>query len=175
MTTQNRTLRSENEKLQDKVKLCEEKLNHTERDNSQKKQLIEFYKKKLDEAATSNLASAEIDNTLTNECKQQLKRAQEANEKMKVELKAVKNRVQAVIQEKQVVEEALEKANQELNVLKKEKIPRLESTTKQFKARINELEGQMDSLGQTAEIKLKNLAETSQQTVDVAQVNVVLK
>lgn len=172
LTTANRTLRSENDKLQDKVKLSEEKLNHTERDNAQKKQLIEFYKKKLDEAATSSLASVavDVDNTVVNECKQQLKKAQEANEKMKVELKAAKNRVQAALQEKQTVEEALEKAIQELGVLKKERIPRLESTAKQFKARINELEGQMDSLGQTAEIKIKNMAEASQQSVDVAQV-----
>ena len=42
-----RGLRSENEKLLDKLKVCEEKLNHTERDNSQKKQLIDFYKKKI--------------------------------------------------------------------------------------------------------------------------------
>ena len=45
----NKTLKTENEKLADKLKINEEKLNHTERDINQKKQLIEFYKKKLDE------------------------------------------------------------------------------------------------------------------------------
>ena len=42
----NKTLRSEVESLNSKLKLNEEKLAHVERDLTQKKQLIEFYKKK---------------------------------------------------------------------------------------------------------------------------------
>lgn len=162
-------MKQENEKLQDRVRLAEEKLNHTERDNQQKKQLIDFYKKKLDEVSPT-LTSVEKDSAVINDCKQQLKKCQEANEKLKAELKTARNRAQSAVQDKQTVEEALEKANNELSLLKKEKIPRLESSLKQSKAKINDLEGQMDSLGQKAENKLKSLAETSQQTVDLAQV-----
>lgn len=165
----NKNLKAENDKLQDKVKLVEEKLNHTERDNQQKKQLIEFYKKKIEDASPC-LTNLENENAVLSDCKQQLKKAQETNEKLKVELKAVKNRIQIALQEKQATEENLEKRDGELSVLKKERIPRLEASLKQAKAKINELESQMDSLGHKAETKLKSLAESSQQTMDIAQV-----
>lgn len=47
-----KSLKNDNEKLNDRLKVNEEKLNHTERDNAQKKQLIEFYKKKLEDFST---------------------------------------------------------------------------------------------------------------------------
>lgn len=164
-----RGLKSENEKLSDKIKLVEEKLNHTERDNQQKKQLIEFYKKKLDEAVPS-LTNVESDVSALAECRQQLKKAQEAAEKARGELKAARARAQAAVQEKQASEEALEKTTSELNVIKKERLVRLESSLKQAKARVADLESQLDSLGNKAESRIKNLTETSQQSVDLAQV-----
>lgn len=165
----NKTLRNENEKLSDKVKLIDEKLNHSERDNQQKKQLIEFYKKKLDEAAPS-VASAENDVAQLAESRQQAKRAQETIDKLKAELKAARARVQTAVEEKRAADEALAKASGELATVKKERMPRLESSLRQAKARVADLEAQIDSLGQKAETRLKSLAETSQQTVDLAQV-----
>lgn len=164
-----RTLKTENEKLSDKLKLLEEKLNHTERDNQQKKQLIEFYKKKLDEAAP-NLTSVESDVSALNECRQQLKKSQEAVDKLRGELKTTRTRAQNAVQEKQTIEEALEKTSNELSVLKKERIVRLESSLKQAKVKIADLESQLDTLGNKAETRIKSLSETSQQTVDLAQV-----
>lgn len=163
----NRNLVTENEKLQDKVKLIEEKLNHTERDNLQKKQLIEFYKKKLEDSGPNFSIENE---TILNDCKQQLKKSNELNEKLKVELKSTKTRIQTVLQEKQAANESLEKVMLELNGLKKEKLPRLESSLKQAKSKISELESYIENMGNKSEDRLKSLAETSQQTVDLAQV-----
>ena len=50
----NKALKSETDKLNEKVKILEEKFSHSERDNTQKKQLIDFYKKKLDDMKVNN-------------------------------------------------------------------------------------------------------------------------
>lgn len=161
----NRNIKIENEKLTDKVKLLEEKLNHTERDNTQKKQLIDFYKKKIEEQQNFPIVDNDI---ILNDYKQQMKKLNETNEKLKVELKSIREKMQIIQQEKLNYQEQYEKVNNELAILKKEKL-KLEQNLKQSKTKINELDVYVDKLEQTAENNLKSLSDTSQKTLDIAQ------
>jgi len=178
----NKTLKSDNEKLIDKLKINEEKLNHTERDNNQKKQLIEFYKKKIEElnekerndAMKEEMTSS--DNALVNDLKSQLKKFNESNEKSKNEMKSLKTRLQSVQEEKTSLEQKLDQAekslaesNAKLAQLKREKT-KLDSNLKQSKNKINELEAFTNELEQTAQSKLQDLSKISQDTLTAAQI-----
>jgi hypothetical protein len=83
-TTKN--FKSEIENLNDKIKSFNEKVSHLERDNTQKKQLLEFYKKKLEESNTIQLNNSNEKNV--NELRIQLKKqtliCEQSNEKLKV-------------------------------------------------------------------------------------------
>ena len=178
----NKTLKSENEKLTDKLKINEEKLNHTERDINQKKQLIEFYKKKIEdlnekekmEAMSEEMALS--DNPLVNDLKSQIKKLNDSNEKSKTEIKSLKTRMQSIQTEKTLLEQklsqsekSLAEANEKLSQLKKEK-SKLDSNLKQSKSKINELEAFTNELEHTAQSKFQDLSKISQETLAAAQV-----
>jgi centlein len=170
----NRTLKQENEKLADKLKVNEEKLNHTERDSNQKRQLIEFYKKKLDESSSKEMKLEEkiIETTQSPDVKIQLKRATELNERLKAEVKMVKQRMQVLEGEQKLSETKcaqMEKSFCEANESNKREKQRLESNWKQAKQKIQDLESYIDKLEATAEKNLKDLSNTSQQTLAMAQ------
>lgn len=178
----NKTLKSENEKLTDKLKINEEKLNHTERDINQKKQLIEFYKKKIEdlnekekmEAMSEEMALSE--NPLVNDLKSQIKKLNDSNEKSKTEIKSLKTRMQSIQTEKTLLEQklsqsekSLAEANEKLSQLKKEK-SKLDSNLKQSKSKITELEAFTNELEHTAQSKFQDLSKISQETLAAAQV-----
>ena len=175
----NKTLKTDNEKLTDKLKINEEKLNHTDRDNNQKKQLIEFYNKKIDEfnAREKTEAASKFDdsNEPVNDLKSQIKKLNETSEKSKTEVKSLRTRIQAVLSEKTSLEQKLTQieksstdAHDKLESLKREKL-KLENSLRQAKSKVNELESYVNELENVAESKIKNLSDVSQQTLAVAQ------
>jgi len=146
-----KTLKAENERLTDRLAVQAEKLNHTERDNGQKKQLIEFYKKKLDEVsgrekseATSGKSADEVALETIGELKGQVKKANEAAEKAKVEIKSLKNRIQAV------------------------QASRVEQL-RLAKQKVLDLEAYVEKLEATAEAKIQTLSDATHQTLTIAQ------
>jgi hypothetical protein len=170
----NRTLKQENEKLIDKLKVNEEKLNHTERDSNQKRQLIEFYKKKLDESSSKEMKLEEkiLESNQPTDVKVQLKRANELNEKLRTETKMLKQKMQVLEGEHKSSEAKcaqMEKSLCEANESSKREKQRLESNWKQAKQKIQDLEGYINKLEATAEKNLKDLSNTSQQTLTMAQ------
>ena len=171
-------LKSENEKLTDRLKVNEEKLSHTERDNSQKKQLIEFYKKKLDELHAkekSDLLSEEAAVEPLNELKLQIKKLNETIEKSRVEVKSLKNRLQVIQTEKSSAEGKLaqqaalfNELGSKFDSLKKEKL-KVDGLLKQSRQKSTELEAYVEQLGSTAESKIQHLSDASQHTLSLAQ------
>jgi len=177
-----KTLKVENEKLSDRLAVNVEKLNHTERDNGQKKQLIEFYKKKLDEISSTEKSEAascrsvdEVAFETINELKGQVKKLNETIEKLKVEIKSLKNRIQVVQTEKTTCEaralasdKKLEEVTSRVETLKKEKASRAEQL-KQTKQKVIDLETYVEKLESTAESKIQTLSDATHQTLSIAQ------
>lgn len=176
-----KSLKSESEKLSDKLTVQAEKLNHTERDNAQKKQLIEFYKKKLEEYGVrekNELMSQNADQVALdsiNELKLQIKKLNESAEKARVEIKSLKNRIQVVQTEKAATEAKLvtqEKQTNDLSnrldSLKKDKQNK-ESQLKQAKQKATDLEAYVERLEATAENKIQTLSDATHQTLTIAQ------
>ena len=173
----NKVSKAETDKLNDKLKVCEEKLSHTERDNGQKKQLIDFYKKKLEETSLKNDAIIKgEDDCIENDLKNQLKKINENLEKSRQEVKSLKSRLQSAIGDKSTLENKnsqLEKSNNELGdkyeALKKDK-SRVDMNLKQCRQKLSELETYAKELETTAEAKISQLSESSQQTIALAQI-----
>ncbi len=177
-----KTLKAENERLTDRLAVQAEKLNHTERDNGQKKQLIEFYKKKLDEVsgrekseATSGKSADEVALETIGELKGQVKKANEAAEKAKVEIKSLKNRIQAVQAEKSICEaravageKQLEELTHRMEAFKKDKASRVEQL-RLAKQKVLDLEAYVEKLEATAEAKIQTLSDATHQTLTIAQ------
>ncbi len=173
-----RGLRSENEKLGDKLKVSEEKLNHTERDNIQKKQLIEFYKKKLSEFNKKEndlVSNKESENEIIDDLKLQIKKLNESIEKSKIEIKSLKEQLKVIQSEKIAFEnksaeneKALTQLNLKYESLKKEKV-KSDANLKISKRKANEIEAYLHELENSAESNLKSLSETSQETIALVQ------
>lgn len=175
-----RTLRSENEKLNDKLKVNEEKLNHTDRDNVQKKQLIEFYKKKLEEfnqKEKNEICSSDKDylNEPIIDLKAQVKKLTESAEKSKTEMKSLKERLKCIQTEKLMYENKCVEFEKSLNCefLKYEAIKKEKSKSdlnfKNSKKKINDIEAYVKELETSAESNIRSLSLTSQETIAIAQ------
>ena len=162
----NKTLRNENEKLNDKIKVNNEKINHMERDNNQKRQLLEFYKKKIEESQTFKY---EIDHEpIVSDYKGQIKKLSAANEKMKERFKGLESEKAAMELKLDVNEKLAAEQTVKVDALKKEKI-KLEQTLKAYKKKATDLESFIEKFEQTAETNIKCLSETSKETLDIAQ------
>ena len=172
--TNNKALKVDIDNLSQKLKLNEEKYNHVERDVAQKKQLIEFYKKKLDEfnLKEKNEANTKIDEIVDTT---KMKKLNESNQKYLTELNLLKAKQKTIEMEKFNLEKTisqLEKTNAEhlsrIEMLKKDNT-HLHSNIKQLKSTSNELEDYINKLEKTAQTKMENLSEMSQQTLSIAK------
>jgi hypothetical protein len=172
--TNNKSLKADIENLSQKLKLNEEKYNHVERDAAQKKQLIEFYKKKLDEfnLKEKNEAHTKIEEIVDST---KIKKLNESNQKYLTELNLLKTKLKTIELDKFNLEKViaqLEKTNTEhlsrIDMLKKENT-NLHSNIKQLKLTSNEMEDYLNKLEKTAQTKMENLSEMSQQTLSIAK------
>ncbi len=109
------------------------------------------------------------------ELKGQVKKANEAVEKAKVEMKSLKNRIQAVQQEKSVCEaravageKQLEELSHRMEALKKDKASRVEQL-RLAKQKVLDLEAYVEKLEATAEAKIQTLSDATHQTLTIAQ------
>ena len=171
----NKTLKSETDKLNEKVKILDEKLSHSERDNTQKKQLIEFYKKKLDDMKVNNeklqLPIIEID-----ELKLQIQRLNETNEKLKTQINSFKTRLQVIQNEKQTYEtksndfeKQLTEISPKFEQLKKEK-KQLETNLKESKTKVHELSALVKTAEDDIGVKIKTISENNEQALEMIKV-----
>jgi hypothetical protein len=167
----NKTLKNETDKLADKVKTIEEKLNHSERDNTQKKQLIEFYKKKLDDLKQNNekLQQPILEN---DDLKLQIQKLNEINEKNKIQVQSLKTRLQVIQNEKQNYENKSNEnekhcldMTQKFEQLKKEK-KQLEISLKESKNKINELNSLVKVVEDDIEVKIKKICDNNEHALD---------
>jgi chromosome segregation ATPase len=137
-------LKIENDRITETSKTNEEKLNHSERDNIQKKSLIEFYKKKLDELNSKERLDIENSKEVINDAV--IKRLNDSIDKLKIENKSLKTRLQILHNEKQLYDEkqtknekALNESNDKLEQIKKEKL-KIDNKLKQSQRKIDDLE-----------------------------------
>ena len=174
-----KNLKNEKEILNDKLKVTEEKLNHSERDILQKKQLIDFYKKKIEEFNNKEKDDAksisEIAFDSIQDLKSQIKKLNEIIDKSKVEIKSFKTRIQVAQSEKALIEEKFMKQEKlfsemsaKLDANKKEKLNK-ENQCKQLKQKIAEFESYIENLETTAESKIRTLSDATHQTLTIAQ------
>jgi chromosome segregation ATPase len=172
-TNSNKTLKIDLDKATDKLKVAEEKLNHTERDIVQKRQLIEFYKKKLDE---TKISTEKLQNTAEiDELQLKVQNLTDSNEKLKVQTKSLKTRLQVLQDEKTKNdrkysdnEREIDDLKRELNLMRSQK-KQFENELKESKAEVNTLNKTIKDIEYTVEKKLHSLTSSNLQTLDIAQ------
>ncbi|XP_046552812.1 centlein-like [Haliotis rubra] len=152
-----RSLKSENEGLQQQIKNLQERINHLERDNSQKRALVESQRTKLKRVQEE--AKTDADRITDMETKVHL--LSEANDKMKTQMESYRRRMGVAVREKQDCEDKYCKA-----------VLELEKKTKLYceaKAKSGELEEALAELEKTAKQQLHDLATQSEAAIDAAQ------
>ncbi|XP_067666453.1 centlein-like isoform X2 [Haliotis asinina] len=152
-----RNLKSENEGLQQQIKNLQERINHVERDNNQKRALVESQRTKLKRVQEE--AKTDADRITDMETKVRL--LSEANDKMKTQMESSRRRMGVAVKEKQDCEDKYCKA-----------VLELEKKTKLYceaKAKSGELEEALAELEKTAKQQLHDLATQSEAAIDSAQ------
>jgi chromosome segregation ATPase len=172
-TTSIKSLKAELDKATDRLKVAEEKLNHTERDNVQKKQLIEFYKKKLDE---TKVCAEKLQNTVEfDELQIKVQSLNDTNEKLKVQTRSLRTRLQVLQDEKTKFERKNSDSEKEIDDLRKElstvrnQKKQFETELKESKAEVRTLNATIKDIENTVEKKLHALTSSNLQTLDIAQ------
>ncbi|RMZ92801.1 centlein, partial [Brachionus plicatilis] len=176
---QNKSLKADNERLTDRLKVNEEKLNHLERDLNQKKQLVDFYKKKIEEnQIKSDPVFGYANEQIVNDLKGQVKKMSDLVEKYKVETKNLRQSIQSGQASRQEMEEKIEKSDkttctlkERISGLKKQKDD-LETRLNQEHKRVLSLESVVSELESAAQNKLKTLSQASHETLSMAQLKV---
>lgn len=155
-----RSLKTEVDTLQDQIRGLQDRVNHLERDNNQKRNLVESQRIKLKSAQD---ASKTHDNAVE-ELQTKLKLAVESSEKMRVQLDSLKKRMRVVTQEKREYEDkylqvslALEKKAKDLSACREQR---------------GELEAAMSQLEKLSQEQLQRVATHSEAAVDAAQAQV---
>ena len=173
-TACNKQLRVDLDKLGDKLRLGEEKLAHVERDVAQKKQLVDFYKKKLSEMQHAEVAESTIESSGDSNEQQlraQCKRLSESLDKQRNETRCVRARLDAALVEKRggearcaLLEKSVAEESTRLEAARRDKC-RLEHQLKQYKAKSDELEACVASVEAMADAKVRSLAAHNEQTL----------
>lgn len=177
--SQNKNLKAENEKLVDRLKINEEKINHLERDINQKKQLVEFYKKKLEEnQIKSDPVFSFANDQLVADLKCQVKKMSDLVEKYKLETKNLRQSLQTAQTARHEMEQKLEKSEKTASTFKeriigiKKQKDDLETRLSEEHKRVLGLESVISELESSAHNKLKSLSQTSHETLNMAQLKV---
>ena len=177
--SQNKTLKADNDKLTDRLKINEEKINHLERDINQKKQLFEFYKKKLEEnQIKSDPVFSFANDQLVTDLKCQAKKMSDLVEKYKLETKNLRQSLQSAQAARHEIEQKFEKSEKTAITLKerligiKKQKDDLETRMNEEHKRVLSLESVISELESSAQNKLKSLSQTSHETLNMAQLKV---
>ncbi|CAG5117639.1 unnamed protein product, partial [Candidula unifasciata] len=152
-----KAVKTENESLHDQVKTLHDRINHLERDITQKRNLLESQRVKLKQV--QDVSKADAENLEDLQTKQKL--LTDTNNKMKVQLESLKNRLTAIMKEKKQYEEKLIKVSLELDL----KTKQLQEACTQ---RVS-LETALADLEASAKHQLHGLASQSEAAIDVAR------
>ncbi|KAK7115660.1 hypothetical protein V1264_001490 [Littorina saxatilis] len=152
-----RSLKTEVDTLQDQIRGFQDRINHLERDNNQKRNLVESQRIKL--KATQDISKVH-DDTME-ELQTKLKLSAESTDKMRIQLDSLKKRMKVVMHEKRDYEDkylqvslALEKKAKDL------------STSRE---KCSQLEAAMAQLEALSQQQLQRVATHSEAAVDAAQ------
>lgn len=155
-----RSLKTEVDTLQDQVRSLQDRINHLERDNNQKRNLVESQRIKL--KAAQDVTKTHDD--ALEELQTKLKLATESSEKMKIQLDSLKKRMRVVTQEKREYEDkylqvslSLEKKAKDLSACREQRA---------------DLESAMSQLETLSQQQLQRVASHSEAAVDAAQAQV---
>ncbi|XP_064609188.1 centlein-like [Liolophura sinensis] len=153
-----RTLRTEAETATDQVKSLQDRVNRLERDNTQKRSLLEEQRSRLKQARDSVHNEA----TLISDLEAKVHQLTDANEKMKIQLESSKKRLTVILKEKKEYEERFFKATSELEKKNKQ--------LSECQVRKADLESAMSDLESTAQHQLHGLASHSEAAIEAIQV-----
>ncbi|XP_059154093.1 centlein-like [Physella acuta] len=152
-----KTLKTDNDSLQDQIRTLQEKVNHLERDNNQKRVLLESQKVKLKHV--QEVSKSEADNV--EELETKIKLLTDTNNKNKVQIESLRKRLGLVTKEKKTLEEKLHKTSRELDLKSKQ----LTEATNRCAA----LETALSDLESSAQQQLHGLASQSESAIDAAR------
>ncbi|XP_050399839.1 centlein isoform X2 [Patella vulgata] len=156
-----KSLKLENEQLQEQVKKLTEKINHVERDNNQKRNLLESQRTKL-----KNLQDkAKTDSETIVELETKIKLLNESSDRTKIQLESLKKRISAVSKDKKEADETNIKLISDVEKMNKQ----LNETSKKY----TNLESAMVDLEDTAKEQLHGLASQSEAAIDSVQVKLI--
>ncbi|XP_061172760.1 centlein-like isoform X2 [Saccostrea echinata] len=156
-SNQARQLKQENEQQQEQIRTLQEKISRVERDNNQKRTLLEDQRVKLKLAQTN----AKSEQNANEEMETRIKLIQDTSDRLKIQVESYKKRLSAVTREKREYEERFLKVNAELEKKNKHF---LESQTRRM-----ELESAVGDLENTAQQQLRGLAAQSEAAIEAAQ------
>ncbi|KAK6180340.1 hypothetical protein SNE40_012512 [Patella caerulea] len=156
-----KSLKLENEQLQEQVKKLTEKINHVERDNNQKRNLLDSQRTKLkhlqDKAKTDSETIVELET--------KIKLLNESSDRTKIQLESLKKRISAVSKDKKEADETNIKLISDVEKINKQ----LNETSKKY----TNLESAMVDLEDTAKEQLHGLASQSEAAIDSVQVKLI--
>lgn len=156
-SNQARQLKQENEQQHEQIRGLQERLSRLERDNNQKRTLLEDQRVKLKLAQTN----AKSEQNANEEMETRIKLVQDTSDRLKIQVESYKKRLSAVTREKRDYEERFLKVNTELEKKNKHFI---ESQTRRM-----ELESAVGELEKTAQQQLRGLANQSETAIEAAQ------
>lgn len=156
-SNQARQLKQENEQQHEQIRGLQERVSRLERDNNQKRTLLEDQRVKLKLAQTN----AKSEQNANEEMETRIKLVQDTSDRLKIQVESYKKRLSAVTREKRDYEERFLKVNTELEKKNKHFI---ESQTRRM-----ELESAVGELEKTAQQQLRGLASQSETAIEAAQ------
>ncbi|XP_056021227.1 centlein-like isoform X3 [Ostrea edulis] len=156
-SNQVRQLKQENEQQHEQVRSLQERMSRLERDNNQKRTLLEDQRVKLKLAQTN----AKSEQSANEEMETRIKLVQDTCDRLKIQVESYKKRLSAVTREKREYEERFLKINNELEKKNKHFV---ESQTRRM-----ELESAVGELEKTAQQQLRGLASQSEVAIEAAQ------
>ncbi|XP_078314119.1 centlein-like isoform X3 [Crassostrea virginica] len=156
-SNQARQLKQENEQQHEQIRGLQERVSRLERDNNQKRTLLEDQRVKLKLAQTN----AKSEQNANEEMETRIKLVQDTSDRFKIQVESYKKRLSAVTREKREYEERFLKVNTELEKKSKHF---MESQTRRM-----ELESAVAELEKTAQQQLRGLASQSEVAIEAAQ------
>ncbi|CAH1796316.1 unnamed protein product [Owenia fusiformis] len=152
-----KSLREENDELREQIKQLNERVNRLERDNGQKRILLEDVRLKLkisqENANTDTKAMAEVEN--------RLRSVTETSDRFKTQCDSLRKRLGVATKEKQEYEENYRKTSAQLD--KKTK------AISELQAKVSELQSSLQEVERMAERQLYGLANQSEEAIETAQ------
>ncbi|XP_069137975.1 centlein-like isoform X2 [Argopecten irradians] len=152
-----RQMKQENTSLQDQVRNLQDRINHLERDNNQKRTLIEDTRNKLRIAQDNS----RTESNSMEEMETRIKLLQEGADRSRIQADSLKKRLSAITREKKEYEDRFLKAHNDLE--RKTKLL-MDCQNKKM-----ELEDAVRELEATAQQQLRGLANQSEAAIEAAQ------